>query len=141
MQIDYWKELSSKVLKAFELMFLINISMDFLLTFLATATFKSEILFGISSMATMMLLSPWILCIVLLAIFLLIHVTDFFYDKRHTYMIFSHVLTGMVYAALAIIAFFNPIMSVWSIVYYLITTMWAVLLAYFRVKLKQALGE
>ena len=140
-RVDYWKELSAKLLKTFELMFLLNISMDFILTVLATATFKSEILFGISTMASMFLLSPWVLCILVLSIFLLMHVADCFYSHRHTMMVASHILTGLVYLALAVIAIFNPIISPWSIVYYLITVGWSVMLVHFRFKIKQALGE
>ena len=141
LRVDYWKELSSKLLKAFELMFLLNISMDFILTVLATATFKSEILFGVSSLASMLLLSPWVLCIIMLSIFLLMHVADCFYDRRHILMVMSHCLAGVVYIALTVIAIFNPIISPWTIAYYLITVGWAVMLVYFRFKIKEALGE
>ena len=140
MRVDYWKELSSKLLKAFELMFLLNISMDFILTVLATATFKSEILFGISALSSILLLSPWVLCIVMLSVFLLMHVADCFYNRRHILMVISHCLAGAVYIALMVIAIFNPIISLWTIVYYLITVGWAAMLVYFRFKIKEALG-
>lgn len=137
--IDFWKNLSFYALKCIELTFLAHITWDFFSTVFETASYNSEVLLGTTALTSAFVITPWIISIVVLALFLSLYLSEGIYKRRHSMMIFSYSLVIAVYTFLIILAIISPIASLSTIIGYTVTIVWASWITHLRLKIKEAL--
>lgn len=137
MKIQSWKDLSTSLLTALRILFLMTVSWDFFLTIIAKASQRALLLTGIGAQYTPFIIIPWACAILILAILLLAHLKHIDQSVVTTYGYAVYIIFIIIYTLLTIITFMNPLVAWPLAINYLVNITWAAIIIYFRFKVKQ----
>ena len=136
MNEQIWKTLATSLLTAIRILFLTTVSWDFFLTIVSKASQRALVLTGVGAQFAPYIIIPWAVAIFVLAVLLLFHLfnSDPAFVTHYGYYIY--VVFIVLYVALGILAFINPLIS-WPLIFnFGVNALWSAAIIYFRFKMK-----
>lgn len=140
--ITTWKALVGRFLILVRMIFALTITWDFFLTVVVSTSQRAQVLTGLGAVFAPWIVGLWL--VVLLGMLVLLYDHAFIntdmktVNKKKMYLVHGvFVLTIILYASLAILAFLNPLVFWPVVVNFCVNILWSGTLIYFRYKMQQ----
>ena|ERR1700756_3526715 len=139
MKLQTWKELATSQLTALRILFLMTVTWDFFLTIVSRASQRAMVLTGVGAQYTPIIVIPWAICILILAVLIFAHLKKDDQSIITKYGYFVYFAFVGLYLILSCIAFINPLIAWPLMINYAVNIGWALVIVYFRYKLSRQL--